>query len=101
MQHDRRQDAYALGLPTIRIIITGIPVFSYSYSYSTGPSLFEHEYEYHFIEYEYEGSQKVVGRPKAYATFLVYNLVCFLPIVGSETFCAVSRSDRAGRCPRG
>jgi hypothetical protein len=39
--------------------------YSYSYSYSTGPSLFEHEYEYHFIEYEYEGSQKVVGKPKA------------------------------------
>jgi hypothetical protein len=46
-----------LGLPTIRIIITGIPVFSYSYSYSysAGASLFEHEYE---------GSQKVVGKPK-------------------------------------
>jgi hypothetical protein len=51
-----------LGLPTIPIIITGVPVFSYLCA--TGPSLFEHEYEYHFIEYEYEGSQKVVGKPK-------------------------------------
>jgi hypothetical protein len=56
----RGSGVQVLGLPTIRIIITGIPVFSYSYS--AGPSLFEHEY--HFIEYEYEGSQKVVGKPK-------------------------------------